>query len=892
MRLFNRLQMWVRALFRREDADNELRREMESHIQMEADRLLRDGATPDEARRQAMAAFGGIERFAEDVRDERGTRFLQDISLDVRLALRSIRLRPAFAIVVALTLATGIGATTAVFSWANALLLRGLPGVRNTAELFSVVFENDGVVSGVSYPSLDDLTKGSTTSVASLAGAGGVSLQLGGENIATADAQGEYVAGDYFGTLGTRAAFGRLLTASELTPPLGPQVAVISYRLWKNSFGEDTTVVSRRVTLNGQQFTIVGIAEKGFAGTSIVNETDIWIPLAVYPAVSHRPTDVMNRSAGMLIELVGRVKPGATASRVQADLRRTMTDLIATYPDLSSYSKFLPSVNPSIGMRVSYRETVSKTIRMLLGIVALVLVIACANVANLLLFRSVKRRSEFAVRRALGASAWRLLRQHVIEGLLLSFLGGVFGMVLALALVKVFAGQRLLAIQLSENLQLDWRLLAFAFTICVANGVVFGLVPALLSFRQNVLVNLRSGARNFTGSSKRARSVLTVVQLATSMALVVGALLLSRTVAKLNAVDIGFDPTNVTVMKLDPSAQGYKSDQMQSLRRELLARVSVQPGIISVSAASSPPFRGGDFVTDVKRLDYDGKGWQSQAPTYFVSPSHFRTIGLRIVAGRTFSDDEYQNSSSDAVIITRELSRRLFGESSAVGKQIFTRGSKGPMTQTVVGVVSDSRAQNLKAKTAGEYLFTARPLIVDRRILLVVKSSRSEQDVGKLVAGIVHDINSALSVSKPEPITESVARSIATEKLFAKLISLLAFLAATLAAVGLYSVISYSVAERTREIGIRIAMGAQESKIVRLVARQAGWLVAAGLALGTGGAVMLSKVLESRLFGVSRLEPAVYVGAAMLSVLIGALASTLPARIAARVNPVEALRHE
>ena len=901
MAWLRRSLLWTRALFARRKVEGELSREMQFHLEMEMEKNRRHGMSPAEARRRALADFGGVERFKEEVREERGTppleiveRPLDDLAADVRFAARTLRRSPGFTVLAAITLAVGIGATTAVYSFANWVLFRPVPGVTAPDELVVIRPERDGDGTGISYRNMLDLAS-ATPGLSGLMGYTSSSAQLAVEGAGAVSLSGETVAGDYFGVLGVRPQTGRFFTPAELEPGSTSLVAVISDRLWHSMFAGSPTAIGSVLRLNGLDFRVVGVAPSDFRGTDRIGNVDVWFPVTVYALVRHRPAlDPNRRSSGSLMQMVGRLRPAVHPSAVQAQMRQAMQRLIEIYPeDNKNYEELPLTVHPGIGMFVEGRAMAKEMTTLLLGIAALALVIACANVGNLLLVRSLRRRGEFAVRRALGASGGRLLRQHLAEGLMLALLGGMAGILVAALLGAVLGSQQLPLFTGMPDVEMDRRVLGFALILTLMTGVLAGVVPALFARRRDFLSNLSDASRTRTSGGTGLRNALTVVQIAMSMALLVGGLLMAQTLRSLSRVDLGFDPEQVMSFLISPEPQGYTAERVRGLRSQLLEGMTAQPGIDAVALSSGAPFTGGGFGgLSFRRAEAAEKEWPLSADGFWVSPDYFAVVGIPVLAGRAFTNAEYnapRDSTGMTLILSRSAAKTLFGDENPVGRRVSERRGRVTAVHTVVGVVADARTSSLRNEP-DPVVYQPMSLAWQSHVFVLTKSDRPRRDTETLVRSVVERIDPSLPISRTELLTDGVADAMADARLFARLVGLLAALAATLAAIGLYGVIAFAVIERTREIGVRIALGAQTVGIVQMVVGQAGKLVIVGLVLGIGAAVALSRMLANQLFGVTPLDSVTYVAAAVVLAALGIVASAAPARAASRVNPVDALR--
>ncbi|HSK20556.1 MAG TPA: ADOP family duplicated permease [Longimicrobiales bacterium] len=883
--------MRLKQLLTRAPSDSELDEELEFHIAMECKRLERDGVAPAEARRLARVAFGGYDRVVEETRDARGAAWIENAWRDVRFAARGLARNPGFTLVAVLTLAIGIGATTAVFSLANVLLIRPVPGVRAPDELVVVQLSPErGLITGISHANIEDLRAGAPA-LSGLAGYTPRTMQARASEGAPFEVDAAIVEGDYFEVLGLEPREGRWFTAAERAPGAAGDVVVISERFRSSRLGGAEGVVGDRLHLNAASYTIVGVAPAGFHGTERTSATDVWLPPAAYGRMWHRPVDASDRRASIFTELVGRLAPRATPAHAEQQLRAIMAALVERYPDVNAdYVENLPTVYPGIGVPVGVRPETTRTIRLLFGIVAVLLLIACANVANLLLFRGVSRRGETAVRRALGASGTRLAQQHMAEGLLLSLLGGAAGVVVAVALSVAFQGQGLPGLPAIDSIALDWRVITFAFSGAVFTGVLFTLAPALGALRMKLTDAMSATGRSASGDGARLRGALTVLQVAASLALLVGALLLVRTVQNLRGVERGLDPEAVLAYGYDPSPQGHDSESARVLRRRLLEDVAALPGITSATIASFLPVPGDRMLA---RLSVPGS---DDAPvvaaSFDVSAEYFTTLGTRIVAGRAFTTAEQYDlpAAGRGVVLGAATARALFGDGEAVGRLVDVHGFTGTTQQPVIGVAEDVRLNARDDVVPAVY----QPLGAAGMSLgyVLVRSRLPPAQTERVIADALERIDPGIPLFHAESLGAGFRRAIAEERLLARLLGLFAALAVALAAIGLYGVVAYGVARRRREIGIRMALGAQAATVVRMVARQSFTLVAIGVSLGVLGGYALSRVLASRIYGVTPVDPPTYAAAMVSFTLLAAVASAIPARTATRVDPIETLRQE
>lgn len=880
----------LRALLSGSAEDRELEEELRFHLEAEAQRLERSGISAREARRRAHLSFGGYDRIVEEAREARGCALLENIGRDVRIAVRGLQRTPGFTAIVVLTLAIGVGATTAVFALASSLLLRPIPGVRDSAELIVVqLVDANGTIAGLSHANIADLRAGSPA----LAGLAGYSTRT--MQSATRAGPSEVVAtivdGDYFGVLGVSPQRGRRFNEQELAADAAGDVVMISDRLWRSRFSGATDVVGRTIELNASPYTIIGVAPAGFHGTLRTGATDVWVPVAAYGRMWHRPIDASDRRTSISDELVGRLSAGASAGVAQQQLRSVMRSFVRSHPDANAHlAEYSLDVHEGIGLEVGARAHTTRTLRLLLGVVLVLLVTACANVANLLLSRGVTRRGETAVRSALGASRGRLVQQHVIEGLVLSLIGGAVGILFALLLQRGLEGQQLLDLPAIESIPIDASVITFAFASALLTGVLFTVLPGLLSMRRALAGRLRRLGRASSHAGAELRGALTLLQVATSITLLIGALMLVRTVRNLERVDVGFDATEVMAFGVTPAPQGYGVEEARAFNRRLLAAVSSLPQLQLAALATFPP---GAAEGMMSRLSVPGSDRAAvQVATNEVSSSYFETVGIPVLLGRSFTTTE-QDLALDAqpgIVLSRTVAERLFGDAGPVGRVVQVAGFTGTTQQVVRGVVDDIRSHPRAGPLPAAYLPIGSSSLSQSHVL--VRSTLPLEEAERRIGQVVVNLDPGIPFFVAESLGDSVRRSIAEERLLARVTAVFAALALLLAAIGLYGVVAWSVAQRRREIGIRMALGARAASVVRLVVGQSLRLGITGGIAGIAGGYALSRVLAHRMFGVTPVDPVTYMLALVGFSAVALVASAVPASSAAAVDPVDTLRQE
>ncbi|HET7564583.1 MAG TPA: ABC transporter permease [Gemmatimonadaceae bacterium] len=825
---------------------------------------------------------------------------------DVRYALRQLRVRPRFTIAALVTLALGIGVNTAVFSLANWVVLRPVPGVRDPGRLVVVQFvdETHRFPRSTSYPNLADLGA-RVDALSGLAGhttARPVAVQADG-----ADAQylyATFTSANYFDVLGLRLAAGRAFTHDDEAAARQAPVAIISNRFWRTQFGGDPSVVGRSLTVDGWRTRIIGVAPAGFRGTERLDDIDLWMPgtsaaLTGWtpgraPSGGGRsPSPLESRTDNVFDALVGRLAPHATLVRAQAQLRTATAALVTAYPKENCCWRS-PTVYQGIGIPTQTRAAVRRAMLLLAGIAAIVLIIACANVANLFLFRGMGRRTELAVRQALGAPLGRLVRSQLIESLVVSTIAAVPAVLLGVWLKELFHGNVMPGLGAIEQIHLDWRVLAFAGATALVTGIVAGLAPAIATLHANTAASLRGGAPGVSRRTGGLRAVLTSCQLALALSMLVVTFLLVGTVRNLRAVNVGFDADSVMTFVMNPTLSGSSPDAALEILQRSLQRVRTIPGVEAAALGPVAPFM--NTITGRAKV---GEAPVSDsgipATSAWVSTDYFKTLGIPLLAGRPFDESEMfwslgRRTHAEAILSTT-LAHRLFGNVNPIGRTVAT-ALPGPPAE-VIGLVDDSRWSSLVNDGGGPMQYYPVPnIIATTGATFLVRSSLPPGALRTAVQRAVADVAPSIPLYDIKSLRQRIDATVSEQRLLARLLSAFTLLAVALAVVGLYAVIAFSVAERTRELGIRIALGARSEQIVRMVVRRGAWLGAIGIAIGIGGAVVLSRVVASQLFGVSALDPVVYLLAAALLFALVLLASIIPARHATRVDPVIALRAE
>lgn len=816
---------------------------------------------------------------------------METLIKDIRYGIRGLLKRPGFTAITVITLALGIGANTAIFSLVNTVLLRPLP-VPHPEQIVSVAVrgKNDAILA-FSYPNYKDFRdRNEVLSGLLLYRFAPVSLSRDGNN---ERAWSFEVSGNYFDMLGVQAIKGRTFLPEEDRTRLSHPVMVLSYSFWQRRFGGDSNLIGKDILLNNHQFKVIGVAPEGFKGTELVYSPDMWIPISMLEWVEPGASYLDDRSSGNFFG-IGRLKNGVSAGQAEASLNILAQQLGKEYPD-SNEGQTIKLTPPGLIIPDVRGGVVSFT-WILMAAVALVLVIACTNLAGLLLARATDRRKEIAIRLAMGASRIRLIRQLLTESVLLSIAGGAIGLWLAMWIINALLAFRPpLDFPLTMDVNVDWRVMIFSLAVSLTTGAVFGLAPALQATRPALVTALKDTAAQGGYRRSRLRNVLVVAQLALSLILLIAAGLVGRALQRLQTMNPGFDTRNALTMSFDLGLQGYDKEKAQQFYSRLVERVQALPGVRSAGLANSLPLS----------LNYNSsyvyvEGQPSErganvplAMTGAVNPRYFETMGSTLVAGREFTDQDREKSELVAVVNETFARRLLPGVKSsgdALGRRISIRGEKGPFVR-IVGVARDGKYFNISEEPRS---FVWGPITQNytSTASLVVRTAGDPRAAIAAVRNEVHSLDPNLPVYDVKTMTEHMRLALFPARIAATVLGCFGFVALTLAAIGIYGVTSYSVAQRTREIGIRMALGAQLNDVLRLIIAQGIKLTVIGVALGLGGAFALTRAMSSLLYEVSATDTTTFVVVSVVLVFVALVASYLPARRATKVDPLVALRYE
>ena len=876
--MFRRLWFFVTRWRRMQDLDEEMR----LHVELRAAANRRDGLHPEEAARQARLRFGNTLKLREEARDVWGFAELERIGGDLRHAARRIVQRPAGTLVVVLTLALGIAATTAMFTLLDAMLLRPAPWNTSGRVVWIVGLRGRSAMPrNLSYPDYL-IYRDRATALSGVAAESGTAMAIGGRQ--PERVLGALVSGNYFDVLGLRGQIGRTFAPDEDKAPDANPVVVLSDALWTSHFGADPGVIGTPVAINGQPFTIIGVAPRGFTGPAFATDPyQLWIPMAMHDTA--KPGDAGLLTDANRVHVVGRLRDGVTAAEADAEARviARQTNSPQTPADQEKSARVLPIRG---GLTPWEQESLTPMFGLVSIVPVVVLLVACANAANVLIAYQTARRREFAMRRAIGASRGRLVRQLLAESLVLALLAGLagFGASLALSTVIVHFGE--VPPDFSALLALDARALLAATTVGVAAVVLFGLAPALTTTRFDVSPVLKDEGTTSTTSRGpgRLRRTLVVAQVALSLTLLVTTGLFFQSLSRALRVDPGFDPQGLATVSFDLNLQGYTPDRRAAFVERFVDRASTLPGVTSVGAADILPL-GGEMYGGT--IVSENGGPSSRASVAHVSPMYFETLGLPIVRGRVFTPAEVA-ADAPVAIVNETVARRLWPGVDPLGQQVRADGSNEPWRE-VVGVAGDAKYLSLTESFLGGYYL---PLPAPSGGTFVIRTTGSPRAVLVSLTDIARDLDPDLPTARAQTMEERIRRTVNLRRAVVSLLGVLGALTLLLASVGVYGVAAHGVSMRTREVGIRISLGARARDVLLMIVRENLSLSLFGVAIGLGISAAGAAMLASYLFGVTAADPATFAGGALVLCLVSLLASYLPARRAARLDPLLALRHE
>jgi predicted permease len=918
----HKARLRLKAIFRPEALDRDLEDEVAFHLAMREEKNRLDGIAPDESRYAAHRKFGNTTSLKERTREMWTLVSLEGLLQDIRFGARKLRKSPGFTFIAVVTLALGIGANTAIFSLIHTVMLKDLP-VANPSELYRLgegtnccVLDgfqgNFGIFSYTLYKQLQANTPEFSEMAAFSGGLNFLSVRRAG-GVQQAELHvGEFVSGNYFSTFGLGPYAGRLLSPSDDQPNASP-VAVMSYRIWREHFSLDPAVIGASFLVNGNPVTIVGVTPPAFFGETLRRDPpDFWVPLADEPLL--RPDGSLLTHAELhWLYIIGRIKPNASPEQVQAHVTVEVQQWLATQGQVpeafrGEIAKQHVTLSPAGGGVARLRANYADGLRLLAAASGLVLLIACANVANLLLAQGTAQRAQTVMRVALGAPRARLIRQALTEGLMLGLLGGAAGLAVAYAGTQIilslaFRGARYVPIDTAPSLPV----LAFAALLSVLTTAIFAAAPAWIGSKADAGEALRGSQRSIREGASLPQKSLIVLQAALSLVLLAGAGLLTESLRNLEHQRFGFETEGRLIVKIDPGLAGYTADRLDALYRTLRERLRQIPGVQSVSLSLYSPMSDNNWSSGVSIEgrpprpnpgDFDGASWLR------VGPDYFETVGTRLVRGR-YLDERDTPSSRHVAVINETFARKYFPDGDPLGKHFGLGDAPHAGDYEIVGVVGDAKYADARDEAYPTFF---RPLLQMEKFKDPADQSSEARsnwihDIELRVAGRPQNLQPLIretlaSIDPNMPVVdlltfdEQVSRNFNQDRLMARLAGIFGLLALALACIGLYGVLAYNVARRTQEIGIRMALGAARSGILRMVLREALLLAVLGVAIGIPSALATNHLLANMLFGLRATNPIILSVVAALLLLVAMTAASLPAHKASAVDPMVALRHE
>jgi predicted permease len=826
---------------------------------------------------------------------------------EFRFAVRSLLKSPVFVSVAVISLALGIGANTAVFTFLDQALLRLLP-VKEPQELVQLkeVGQHYGSNTGMnalSYPIYKDFSEQNQVFSGMLCRSSQpLSISFGGRSERSV---GELVSGTYFPVLGVRPALGRLFTASEDRTRGGAPFAVLGYNYWQMRFAGDSDVIGKPILVNNHKLTIIGVAQQGFEGVEALFAAQIYVPMSMAEQITKEKKPFENRRRRW-VQVFGRLKPGVTPTQAKASLQPIFHRILqmevqqAAFAHASAYSrqeflKMTVDVMPGGRGQSVAREFLEAPLWAMMAMVGLVLLIACANVANLILARATARQKEIAVRLALGASRKRITSQLLLESLLLALTGGVLGLLVSAWTMRLLVGiMPHVEPPIKLDINPDLRVLCFSLIVSLTTALIFGLLPALQATRPDLAPTLKDEASAVAGGGQaRWRKLLVSVQVGLSLLLLIGAGLFVGTLKNLKSINPGFDVNNLISFSIDPTLNGYDAKRANLFYKQLGQNLSALPGAKTAALCVVAPLSFDEWDSSITVEGYSAKPGEDMNPwVNYISPAFFATLKIPLYAGRDFTDKDTLGAPKVA-IVNEKFGRHFFGNGSVVGRHIGMGGDPGTKTDIeIVGVVADTKYQTMRQDAPREVYFPYQQSDWATSMTAYVRTDAGSLQMFGLLRATVHKLDSRLPVFEMKTEERQLDDVLAVERLAASLSSGFGLLATILAAIGLYGVMAFLVARRTREIGIRMALGALRGDVLWIVMREVLLLVGIGIAVGLPAALGISNLIRSQLYGMSPSDPKTIVLATLGIVVIAAVSGYLPARRATRVDPVTALRYE
>jgi predicted permease len=906
--MISRLRALWNNLFRRKQLDRDLEEELQAYVELVSAEKVQAGVDPEEARRDARREMGGVHQVTQHVRDVRVGVWLDRLVQDVQYGVRTLAKNPAFTLVAMATLALGIGANTAMFSLLDQVVLRLLPV--NHPERIVVLREtgnhygNSYGPNTISWPMFEDLRDNNQV-FSGMFCRFAASVTIGyGDRVAQIPA--ELVSGSYFPVLGVGAALGRTIAPDDDAVPDSRPVVVLSYSFWRSYFDGDRTIVGRTIVLNSQTMTVIGVAQPGFEGVELGVPAKVFVPIMMKTEMTPHSDGLKDRRRRLSwVTAYGRLKPGVSLERAQLSLQPLMHSILdmevqqpeftrnATAADRQLFLRNRVELLP--GSENGLSEYMRRPLWLLVALTGAVLLLACANLANLLLARATAREREFAVRLAIGAGRARIVRQLLLESLLLAGAGTILGLALAFLADRILLRIYLPADAAAEFVLSpipDGRVLAFVVGVMLLTSLVFGLLPAIRGSRTEITLSLkdRSGALSTGGIS--LRRMLVSVQVSLSLLLLFGAGLFVRTLRNLESLGPGFPTDHLLTFSIDPSLNGYSDEQTKSFYERLNVNLQSMPGVTSVGFSSMPLLKGYAWQNAVLGKDFEGAPIEEQPVLSEVGPDYFATLGIPMIAGRAFTAQDV--GPANYAVINESFAREYFPGRNPIGQRFGLVDDMEPASPDteVIGVIPDRKYRDLRETPPPQAYFPYLEGTHFRFMNVYLRTHADPSQIEDELRARMRQFDPHVPVVGLETMNEQIGFSLRTERLVASLSAVFGGLATLIAVIGLYGVMAYAVMRRTREIGIRMALGALRSNVIVMVMREVLLLIGAGLAGGIALALVLADLIRSQIYGLSARDPLTFVGSAIVLTVAAGLAGLIPALRASSLDATTALRHE
>ena len=890
--------MSLRRFLHRHRWDEERLREVEAHLAEEIDDNKARGLTPQEARRQAYIKFGNPAVVREEIWQMNSFVLIENLGRDLRYATRQLFRSRGFASIAILTLALGIGVNTAIFSITNGLFFSSLH-IRDEGRVTEIGFEQkgDSWQPNLSLPEYRELRDGTSNVFSDVVGERVDLDGLSAQGSKPKRVVSNYVTGNYFQALGVEPFLGRLFRPTEGVTPGSDPVMVLSYEYWKEQFAGDPNVIGRQVAVNSYPVTVIGVAARNYRGLVTAPQVQVYLPAAMIVPIDDEPLATLNKEDNRHMHLFGRFRSGVTRQQADAALAVVARRLATEHPGSEKDAGL--RTFPLYAGRMGDLDSAGVNMMVaafFLGLAGLVLLLACVNVANLLLVRASVREREMVIRSALGAQRSRLMRQMMTESILLALLGGIAGVGLG-----AWGSSMLSSVNLNTDLPVhfdfgfDWHVLAFSVTIALLAGTVVGIVPAIRLARANLNLILREGGRGVAGSRSRFRNALVVLQVGSALMLLIIAALFTRSLAASAHANLGFNPASVLLLTMDPSEIGYKDAQTRDFYQELLEHIRVLPGVDSATIAGSTPMGYIGNGSDTVNVSGHPLPAGQTAPSLgynLIGPDYFRTMQIPLIEGRAFTDADKEGSVYVA-IVSEAMAKKYWPNQNPVGKQ-FTMGGAPAHPMQVIGVANDVRYQGFSGPIEPYFYVPFQQHYTGNSLnTLEVRTAGDPIEFISEVERSIHNMAPELPLFEVKTLHESLysPNGLLVYQVAAGLAGIMGTLGLILAVVGVYGVLSYVVSQRTAEIGIRMALGARRGDVLRIVYRQGLWIVGIGVMFGLAGAFAIAHLLGSMII-VSATDPATYLSVSAILAAIAMLACYIPARRAMYVEPMKALRAE